>query len=159
MIFAVTIALVEKSTMKTIGEILKNHEVRHVNASHSVLEAASYMTRYNIGAVAVVQNDRLVGLFSERDLVQRVVAAGKDVRTTKVAEVMTTDLVVARADEDIRACVQRMVSARVRHLPVVSGDRFVGMVAIMEMLQAQVSDLNLEVQMLTDYVYHIAPQK
>jgi CBS domain-containing protein len=117
------------------------------------------MTRCHIGAVAVVQGDRLVGLFSERDLMQRVVAAGKDPRATTVADVMTTDLVVAEANDDLRACVQRMVSAKVRHLPVVSGDKFLGMVAIMELLQAEIRDLDLEVQMLTDYVYHIAPQK
>jgi CBS domain-containing protein len=145
--------------MKTVGEILKGRDVHHVNFTDSVLEVASYMTRCHIGAVAVVQGDRLVGLFSERDLMQRVVAAGKDPRTTTVADVMTTDLVVAEANDDLRACVQRMVSAKVRHLPVVSGDKFLGMVAIMELLQAEIRDLDLEVQMLTDYVYHIAPQK
>jgi CBS domain-containing protein len=145
--------------MKTVGEILKGRDVRHVAANHTVLEVASYMTRYNIGAVAVVQNGRLVGLFSERDLVQRVIAAGKDPRGTKVSEVMTTDLVVAQANENFRACIERMVAAKVRHLPVVSGEHFVGMVAIMELLQEEVRDLDLEVQMLTDYVYHIAPQR
>src|ERR1043166_869972 len=103
--------------MKTVGAITRGRPSFRVDASMTVLQAARYMTEKKVGAVCVVDGNRLAGVLSERDLMSRVLASEKDPRTVRVADVMTKNLVIAEADETIEVCVERMMSAGVRHLP------------------------------------------
>jgi len=106
--------------MKTLREIMRPGFIFGVQRDASVADAARTMTINNVGIVAVFAGDRLVGVLSERDIVHRVVDRGLDPGATPVAEVMTTDLVVAQADDDYRSAMRAMDQSNIRHLPVVS---------------------------------------
>ncbi|HUJ13945.1 MAG TPA: CBS domain-containing protein [Thermoanaerobaculia bacterium] len=121
--------------MKSIGEIIQGHPLFHAKATDTVREVAKLMSDKNVGAVAVLEKDRLVGIFSERDLMKRVVAAGLDPARTEVSAVMTKNLVVGRRDDDIADAMQKMHSIGCRHLPVVDAGRIVGMLSLRDLLE------------------------
>ncbi|HXH39202.1 MAG TPA: CBS domain-containing protein [Thermoanaerobaculia bacterium] len=121
--------------MKTIGEIIEGNPLFHVPSTASVRDAARTMSECNIGAIAVVDSGRLVGIFSERDVLSRIVADGRDPDSTPVASVMTKDIVVASPSDDINESLQKMHSHNCRHLPVVKDGSLVGMISIRDLLQ------------------------
>src|SRR5437867_1886413 len=104
--------------MKSIRAIVGNRETFTVDRLMSVLEATRLMSERQIGAVPVVDGERLVGIFTERDLMARVVAGEREARATPIGEVMSTELVVADIAEGCEVCLSRMQQARVRHLLV-----------------------------------------
>lgn len=127
--------------MKQIGEIIEGHSLYHVSPSANVRDAARTMSDRNIGAIAVLDSGKLVGIFSERDVLTRVVAAGLDPEATNVDAVMTKDLVVAGPGDDINDALQKMHAVNCRHLPVVDRGNLVGVISIRDLLQVD-DDLN-----------------
>jgi len=121
--------------MKTIGEIIQGHPLFHVKSSDTVRDVATMMSDKNVGAVAVLDSGRLVGIFSERDLMKRVVAEGLNPEKTSVVKVMTKDLVVGRPGDDINDALQKMHSIGCRHLPVVDAGTLVGMISLRDLLE------------------------
>jgi len=121
--------------MKSLGEIIEGHPLFHVKSSDSVRDAAKMMSDKNVGAVAVLDSGRLVGIFSERDLMKRVVAAGLDSMRTQVGMVMTKDLVVGRPSDDINDALQKMHSIGCRHLPIVESGNLIGMISLRDLLE------------------------
>ena len=121
--------------MKSLGEIIEGHPLFHVKSSDSVRDAAKMMSDKNVGAVAVLDSGRLVGIFSERDLMKRVVAAGIDPMRTQVDMVMTKDLVVGRPSDDINDALQKMHSIGCRHLPIVESGNLIGMISLRDLLE------------------------
>src|SRR5262245_53394822 len=106
--------------MKTVGEIMREDFIFAVQRDVPVAEAARLMEPNNVGIVAVLDGERLVGVFSERDVVRRVVNRALDPHSAQVGEVMTHKLVVASPDEDYQTAMQKMDQANIRHLPIVS---------------------------------------
>jgi CBS domain-containing protein len=100
-----------------------------VQADAAVVEAARIMSQENIGIVPVVENDRLVGTLTDRDVAVRVVAEGRDPQSTTVREIASTDLVTVEPEQDLSDALQLMARHQVRRLPVVENDRLVGIVA------------------------------
>ena len=145
--------------MKRIGELVENRPVYSVPLSASVAEAVAYMTERKVGAVSVLEGDRLVGIFSERDLMKRVVVAGRDPRQTPLAEVITRDLLVADADESPAACLQRMRQAGIRHLPVFLAGRLLGLVTMRDLLLADLEEKGDEVRLMRAYISLAAPEQ
>ena len=145
--------------MKTIGGLVAGREIFHVRSDQSVRDAARYMTDRRVGAVSVLDGTRLVGVLSERDVMGRVVARQLDPDRTPVAEVMTKDLVVAQGDESHEEGLRRMKQAGCRHLPVVDGDRLVGMVSQRDLLQIDLSEKDEEIRWLNAYIHFIPPVK
>ena len=124
--------------MKQIAELIEGRPLYHVESSQKVREAARTMTERNIGAIAVVDSGRLVGVFSERDIMTRVVVPGLDADATPVSQVMTRELVVADPGEDVNAALTKMHSLGCRHLPVVEdGKNLVGMISLRDLLQVE----------------------
>jgi CBS domain-containing protein len=121
--------------MKQIAEIIEGQKLFHAKASDTVRDTAKMMSEKNVGAVAVLDSGRLVGIFSERDLMKRVVAAGLNPEKTTVANVMTKDIVVGKPEEDINTALQKMHSLGCRHLPVVDSGNLVGMVSLRDLLE------------------------
>jgi len=121
--------------MKTIGEIIHGNPLFHASSKDTVFDVAKMMSDKNVGAVAVLDDGRLVGIFSERDLMKRVVAAGLDPKRTQVVNVMTKDLVVGRPDDDISDALQKMHSIGCRHLPVVDSGNLMGMISLRDLLE------------------------
>jgi CBS domain-containing protein len=141
--------------MKTLREIMRPGFIFGVQRDASVAEAARTMTTNNVGIVVVLAGDRLVGVFSERDIVRRVVDRGLDPAATSVAEVMTTDLVVAQADDDYRLAMRTMDQTNIRHLPVVSGDRLLSMLSIRDLMRVDLEDKGQEIRALHEYLYQV----
>ncbi len=143
--------------MKTVGTLVAGREVYHVRVEHTVREAARYMSDRRVGAVAVLQGDRLSGVLSERDIMSRVVARGLDPDAVKVGEVMTRDLVVASASDSNEDGVRKMKQAGCRHLPVIQGDRFLGLVSLRDLLQVDLSEKDEEIRLLNAYIHYVPP--
>jgi len=143
--------------VKTLGVLVEGREVYHVRVEHTVREAARYMSDRRVGAVAVLSGDRLAGVLSERDIMSRVVARGLDPDAVKVAEVMTRELVVASAPEANEDGVRKMKQAGCRHLPVIQGDRFLGMVSLRDLLQVDLSEKDEEIRLLNAYIHYVPP--
>lgn len=121
--------------MKQIAELIEGRPLIHAESSDNVRSVARKMSDRNIGAVAVLESGKLVGVFSERDLMTRVVAAGLNPDDTSVSMVMTKNLVVADPVEDVSDAVQKMHSLGCRHLPVVDGGNLLGMISLRDLLQ------------------------
>jgi CBS domain-containing protein len=120
--------------MKQIAEIIKGRPLFHVQSSANVRDVARQMTEKNIGAIAVLDAGKLVGVFSERDLMSRVVARGLDPDKTAVRDVMTHSLVVAEPVDNIDSALKKMNSLGCRHLPVVERGNLVGMISLRDLL-------------------------
>lgn len=121
--------------MKQIGELIEGQSLMVIEPGLKVRAAAQQMSERNIGAVAVVESGRLAGIFSERDLMARVVAQGLNPDDTPVNVVMSKDLVVASPADEVGAALQKMHSIRARHLPVVDQGKLVGMISIRDLLE------------------------
>ncbi|HET9529848.1 MAG TPA: CBS domain-containing protein [Blastocatellia bacterium] len=144
--------------MKTLGSILKNYkELYAVPADTTVHDAAVYMADRNIGAVTVVDGDRVVGLFSERDLMKKVVAAGHDANTMRVGEVMTTELTTAGPDESYEDAISKMHQARCRHIPILENNKLLGLVSLRDLLEVDVDEKAEEIRLLNTYINYVPP--
>ena len=126
--------------MSTI-ETLMATEMISAGAGETVLEVAGRMARNRIGAVLVLDGERLVGIFSERDLLTRVIGEHRDLSTTRVGEVATRDVVTIDAEQPVRSVVETFRACRFRHLPVVRGGRAVGILSTRDFLAFVVDGL------------------
>ena len=120
--------------MTRIEEVLSNRRVPSVEAEQTVLEAARYMTEFNIGAVPVLRAGELVGIFSERDIMRRVVSGGRSPAITKVAEVMTPRPLTLSPEDTLEQARFIMLEHGFRHLPVVAGKQLTGIVSLRDVL-------------------------
>jgi len=142
--------------MPLVNDILrhKGSEVYTIAVSATVLQATQLMNRHRIGALVVVDQDRVAGMFTERDVLARVVAEERPPCRTSVAEVMSTDVIVVHPDTDLDDASRIMKDRRVRHLPVVDGDgRLVGLVSIGDINALHASDQQATIHFLHDYIY------
>ena len=121
--------------MKQIADLIADQTLTVLDPTLSVRNAAQRMTEKNIGAAAVVESGKLAGVFSERDIMARVVAKGLDPDGTTVGVVMSKDLVVAEPNDELFDALQKMYSIRARHLPVVDNGKLVGMVSLRDLLE------------------------
>jgi CBS domain-containing protein len=144
--------------MKQLAELIEDRPLVHVAMTDTVRDVALRMREKNVGAVAVLDGGKLVGIFSERDVVTRIVAENLDASQTLIGVVMTKDLIVADPSEDIGDAVQKMVAGKCRHLPIVKGGNLLGMISIRDLLQiddernrAKASFLNELVTYSPDY--------
>jgi CBS domain-containing protein len=139
--------------MTRLRDIMRPGFVYAVHRSDSVATAARTMTANNVGIVAVMDGEQLVGVFSERDVVRRVVDRGLDPTTSPVGDLMTTDLVVASADEDYQSAMRKMDQANIRHLPVMSGDHLLSMLSIRDLMRVELADQGEEMRHLKEYLF------
>ena len=144
--------------MKQIGEIIEGHPLFHVSPADSVREVARTMSKNKIGAIAVLDAGKLVGIFSERDVLTRIVAEDRNPDETHVESVMTKDIIVAAPADDINEALQQMHACNCRHRPVVHRGNLVGMISIRDLLKvdgdssrARASFLNELVTYSPDY--------
>ena len=141
--------------MKSIKAILGERETFTVERSASVAEAARLMAEHHIGAVPVVDAGRLVGILSERDVLTRVVAAGRPANATLVGDVMSSDLIVAEAHENYEACLGRMQQSHVRHLIVLENGGLAGIASMRDVLAADLDEKDEAITLLNAYVHYI----
>src|SRR5260370_31518075 len=104
-----------------------------------VFDAIALMADKNIGALPVLENDRLIGIISERDYTRKVILKGKSSQETRVEEIMTEDLVTADPTDTVVDCMRVMTEERVRHLPVIKGAEMVGVLSIVDLVKYRLS--------------------
>ena len=143
--------------MKKLRDIMRHGFLFTIQRSASVADAVRTMAANNVGIVAILDGDRLCGVFSERDVVRKVVDRGLDPVETRVADVMTARLVIADADEDYQSAMQKMDQANIRHLPVVSGERLLSMLSIRDLMRVAIEDHDAEIEYLKEYLYQVPP--
>lgn len=144
--------------MKRIGEIVANREVYFVREGQTVLEAARYMAEKNIGAVLVLGTDRMTGIFSERDVLKRVLSVGLDPARTRLQEVMTRELITADVDDSYEDCLRKMKQMNIRHLPVVEKGTLLGLVSLRDLLLVDLDEKDHELKMMTAYIHYVPPR-
>jgi len=127
--------------MTTLRDLTKDRKLYAIDANRSVLEAARYMMEHNVGAVPVMRNGELVGILSERDIMNRVVAVGRTPGTTVASEVMTANPRAVSADESIEECLFIMREFGFRHLPIVDGKELKGLVSLRDVLMHRAAEL------------------
>jgi len=139
---------------KRIRDILrsKGHDVVCVDLSATVLEAVQVMNDHHVGSVLVLDEGNLVGIFSERDVLVRLVAAQRDPRQTWVRDVMTTRIYTTSPDDSLLDVMRLMTDRRCRHIPVMEADRLVGLVSIGDLTKATQRNLRQEVRELSSYI-------
>ena len=121
-------------TDRLIRKIIEDQEVITAPADMTVSDAARLMREHHIGAVVVVENDRLAGIFTERDALFRVVAEGRDGKNTRLADVMTRNPQTVRPDQPFSVALQMMYGGKFRHVPVVEDGRPVGIISARDAL-------------------------
>jgi CBS domain-containing protein len=141
--------------MRSIKSILGDRETVTIERTSSVVTAARLMSERQIGALPVTDNGRLAGIFSERDILTRVVAAGRDAETTTVGDVMSSGLVVADVHESYESCLRRMQQARVRHLIVLENGALAGIASLRDVLAADLDEKDEAITLLNAYVHYI----
>ncbi|MGO9083923.1 MAG: CBS domain-containing protein [Candidatus Sulfotelmatobacter sp.] len=127
--------------MATLRELVKDRKVYSIDAARTVLEAARIMMEHNVGALPVLRDGELVGIFSERDIMNRVVAVGRTPGHTAVSEVMTANPRAVSADESVEECLFIMREFGFRHLPIVDGRELKGLVSLRDILMRQAAEI------------------
>jgi CBS domain-containing protein len=124
-----------------------------LSPEQTVAEAVRVMAENHIGVVPILERDRLVGIFSERDLLRRVIAKGRHLEKTSLGEVMTPDPVTAMPDEDRKSAIQKMQAVGCRHLPIVVHDRVIDMLSMRDLLFVEIEERDQEIAALRGYIH------
>lgn len=141
--------------MKPIRPLVENQDVVVVDVAASVAQAARLMSERQVGAVPVLDGERVVGIFTERDVLSRVVAAGVEPARTPVSSVMSTNLVVADIADNHEICLRRMQQAHVRHLLVLKEGRLAGILSMRDLLALEIDERDEAIHLLNAYVHYI----
>jgi CBS domain-containing protein len=143
--------------MKKLRDIMRPDFLFTVQGDAMVTEAVRTMAKENVGIVSVMDGPRLVGVLSERDVVRRVVDAGRDPARTPVLDVMTIGVIVADPDDDYQSAIRQMDDANIRHLLVVKDGRMLSMVSIRDLIRVDMHDKSEELRYLREYLYQVPP--
>lgn len=140
--------------MKTIKDVLrdKGRAVWAIDAGASVLDALRLMADKEIGALMVMEEDRLAGVMSERDYARKVVLHGKSSKDTPVGEIMTRKVLYVRPEQTVEECMALMTDKHIRHMPVLDGDLMVGIVSIGDIVKSVISEQQFLISHLENYI-------
>jgi CBS domain-containing protein len=145
----------EAQPMMLIRHVIKDREPYSMNASATVQDAAEFMASRNVGAVCVVDDaGKLLGVFSERDVLRRVVVLRRDPSSVKVGDVTSELRAVINCDETPHQALERMDAIGTRHLPVVDGERWVGMLSMRDLMRVELGEQGDEIKLLHEYIQH-----
>ena len=141
--------------MKTVKEILqaKPQGLLSISPNATVLDALKMMADYEIGALVVLDGDRLSGIFSERDYARKVILQGKASKDTAVAEIMTHKVVCVRPEQSVEECMALMTDKRIRHLPVLEDKKVIGVISIGDVVKEVISEQRFVIEQLEQYTH------
>jgi CBS domain-containing protein len=141
--------------MKTVKEILqsKSRSVLSIAPDASVLDALRVMADKEVGALVVLEGERLAGIFSERDYARKVILHGKASKDTPVREIMTQRVVCVRPDQSVEDCMALMTDKRIRHLPVLEDNRVIGVISIGDVVKEVISEQRFVIEQLEHYIH------
>ena len=130
----------------------KGHDVVSVPPDASVYTAIALMAEKSIGAVLVVDNGKVVGVLSERDYARKVILQDRSSKTTPVRDIMTTKVITGTPQQSVHDCMTLMTEKRIRHLPIMDGDRLQGMISIGDLVKAIIADQQFVIRQLETYI-------
>jgi len=140
--------------MKSIREKVLSKKILTVKSGTNIYDTVLFMAEHNIGLVPVLSDDgKLLGVFSERDLVRRVIAKGLDLKTTKVDEVMSRDLVIADINESYEECLKKMKDRGTRHILIIENEKLAGILSIRDLLEIDLKVQKETIEVLHNYIY------
>jgi len=141
-------------SMKTVEQVLrgKSGELVSVGPEESVFDALALMARREVGAVVVLEGVRLVGILSERDYARKIILLGKASKDTPVRDIMTQRVVCVSPTTTIDECMALMTDKRCRHLPVLEGDRVIGVVSIGDVVKQTIAEQQFIIEQLEHYI-------
>lgn len=140
--------------MAKVSQLLedKGKAVHTIAPDDSVFSALEQMAGHNIGALPVLEKNKLVGLISERDYARKVILHGHTSRDLKVRDIMSTQVMCAALDDDVERCMAIMTEKRVRHLPVIEKGKLVGLVSIGDLVKSIISEQQFVIEQMTNYI-------
>jgi CBS domain-containing protein len=141
--------------MKLVKHLLdtKGRHIISISPDASVLDAITLMADKSIGSLLVMDSDeKLLGIVTERDYARKVIVKGRSSRETRVSDIMTVDVMTAAMDNRVDQCMELMSNRKIRHLPVVDGNRVIGLISIGDLVQAIIADQQEEIQHLEHYI-------
>ena len=141
--------------MKTINQILKSKspEIYSVTRKTSVFDALTVMMNKNISALLIMENDVLLGIFSERDYARKIILQGKSSRETSIDDVMTKDLITISQHDSVDHCMQLMTDKHIRHLPIVDNGTVLGLISIGDIVKSVIEDQKQTIEQLQSYIH------
>ena len=139
---------------KTVKNLLesKSKEVWTIGPGDLVYDAIVMMAAKQIGALAVVEGGRVVGIITERDYARKVIIQNKSSKSTGVREIMTEQVIYVQPNQKIEECMALMTEKRIRHLPVIGGDKLVGIISIGDVVKEIISEKEFLIDQLTRYI-------
>jgi CBS domain-containing protein len=143
-----------KSIMKTVKHLLDTKQARVISVPEniSVLDALKIMTEKNISAMLVMENEKLTGIFTERDYARKIILQGKSSKDTLIKEVMTADPITINTGDSIDHCMQLMTEKHIRHLPIVVNNEVKGMMSIGDVVKFIIADQKQTISQLESYI-------
>lgn len=140
--------------MASVKQLLqgKGHDVWSIGPEASVYDAIAKMAQEEVGALVVLEGESLVGLMSERDYARKVVLQGRSSRDTKIKDIMTTRVAYARPDQSVEDCMAMMTEKRIRHLPVMDGDKLLGVISIGDLVKFIIEEQKHVIEQLEQYI-------
>ncbi|MBM4170828.1 MAG: CBS domain-containing protein [Ignavibacteria bacterium] len=140
--------------MKTVKEMLEGRTLHTTKSGTNIMDVVCYMAKQNIGLVPVLDSDgKLLGVFSERDLVRRVISKNLDLNKTLVDDVMTKDLVMADVTESNQECFKKMKDRKTRHILIIENEKLVGILSIRDLLEIDIQVQQETIEVLHNYIY------
>ena len=140
--------------MKLVQHLLdaKGDDVISIAPDASVFDAIKLMAEKAVGSLVVMEGDELKGIVTERDYARKVIIKGRASESTAVGEIMTAEVLLATPDKTVNQCMAMMTEKSIRHLPVVTGKKVVGMISMRDLVQAIISDQQEEIEQLEHYI-------
>ena len=140
--------------MKPVSELLRSRPatVRRVAPDENVFNALGLLADYEVGALAVMDGEKLVGIFSERDYTRKIALQGKNSKDTPVSEIMTRSVFTVSPGTRTRECMALMSQKKIRHLPVVEGDKVLAMISIRDIMDDIIADHEITIAQLQSYI-------
>jgi CBS domain-containing protein len=140
--------------MRNVQQLLENkpHRLLSISPTASVLDALRQMAEKEVGALVVLDGEKLAGIFSERDYARKIILFGKSSHDTAVSEIMTANVVCVRPTQSADECMALMTGRRVRHLPVLSEDKVVGVISIGDVVKEMIDDQRRTIEQLEQYI-------
>lgn len=141
--------------MRLVSQILqtKGSKTWTIAPDATVFDALSIMAEKDIGSLVVVEGEEVVGIFSERDYSRKVILQGKSSKNTLVKEIMTPDVICIRPNQSVAKCMALMTEKHIRHLPVLAEGKLAGVISIGDVVKAIISDQQIIINQLEDYIY------
>ncbi|MDH3688631.1 MAG: CBS domain-containing protein [Gammaproteobacteria bacterium] len=130
----------------------KGHDVWSIGPDEFVIDAIRLMADKGIGALLIMEGEKLVGIVSERDYARKVILQGRSSQQTQVKDIMTISVLCARPQQTVEECLTLMTDKRVRHLPVVDGERVDGMLSIGDLVKAIIAEQEFTIKQLEHYI-------